>query len=335
VRAAPAAGPVRLLPGNADANVGPMRSWRRDPRESDLGFGTQVATGRGDRLLRPDGSFAVGRRGGGLRALLSLYHTLLTLSWPTFLALVCVAFFGVHVLFGLGYLALGPAALQGPGQGFERGFFFSVHTFSGVGYGHIVPVSRGANLLATVEVLAGLLSLGLIAGLCFARFSRPTADLVFSRNLILAPYPAAASGRALMLRVANQRRNQILELSAKIILSTVERQEGRVRRRFQELTLERRSISLFPLSWTLVHPIEEASPLLNVDQPRLSAVSAEFLVLLTGTDETFSQVVHARTSYRAEDLRCDVRFADAFERDAAGIPVGIDLRRLHALEPVS
>jgi len=305
----------------------------READHTDLGFGTQIATGRGDRLLRRDGTFAVRRRGLGWRAALSLYHRLLTMRWPVFVALAALAFLALHVTFATAYLAAGEDALAGREPGFRRAFFFSVHTFSGIGYGHIVPASLTADWIATFEAWTGLFGLALITGLTFARFSRPTADLVYSRTAVVAPYDKGGAGRGLMLRVANQRQNQLLDLSAQMLLSVVEHRGGKTKRRFEPLELERSHISLFPLTWTLVHPISAASPLAGQDAASLRAVDAELLVLLSGLDETFSQAVHSRTSYKAGEIVWGERFADIFERDAAGNPVAVDVHRIHDTEP--
>jgi inward rectifier potassium channel len=229
----------------------------------------------------------------------------------------------------------GPDALTGmPAttgrEQLARAFFFSVHTLPTIGYGQIVPVTLGANLLMTAQSIAGLFDLALVTGLVFARFSRPTADIVFSRRAIVAPYRGLT---AFQFRIANRRRNRLVELEAKMHFTRLEGEPGRRKRRFYDLDLERRKVTFFPLSWTLVHPIDDDSPLLGLGPEELAASEAEFLVMLTGIDETFSQTVHARSSYRPGEILWQARFDKIYQRVGRSGSLAIDLRRIHSLRP--
>lgn len=302
-----------------------------DP-DRDLGFGSVVAENR-RRLLNRDGSFNVTRSGLSLSASLSPYHALLTMSWGRFLALVAAAYLGLNTLFAFGFLLCGPGAIGGEGDGshsgFLRAFFFSVQTFATIGYGHIHPVGIAANVLVTVESLVGLMGFALSTGILFSRFSRPTARIVFSRRALIAPYQGIT---AFEFRIANERSNQLIELEAKVLLSRFESAEGKSVRRFYPLPLERSKVVFFPLSWTIVHPIDEASPLFGVSDRQLIESDAEFLILLTGIDETFSQTVHSRSSYRAEEIVWNARFQNLFVKGSGGDPLSIDIGRLHDFE---
>lgn len=299
-------------------------------RTEDLGFGTRVRTGRGDRLLNRDGSFTVLRQGLPLRARLSLSHSLMTMSWPVFLSLVVVLYVTLNTVFALGFLALGPDAIEGPGSGFERAFFFSVQTATTIGYGQMLPATTGANLLAAVEALSALIAFALVTGLVYARFVRPVADIVFSEHAIMAPYHGRTG---LQFRIANQRRNQIIELRARVFLSRVDRRNGHITRSFMELKLERDRVAFFPLSWTIVHPVDEESPLFGSDEADLLSADAELMIMLNGVDDTLSQPVHARSSYKADEIVWHTRFANIFRRTPSGNPVAIDLAHLSELEP--
>ncbi|MGB5660658.1 MAG: ion channel [Thermoanaerobaculia bacterium] len=301
----------------------------RDERDRDLGFGAVVARQSGQRLLNRDGTFNVKRRGLGLRASLSLYYSLLTMSWPRFLLVGMVGYLVLNALFATGYYLLGPEALAGDegtvvGGRWLQSFFFSVQTISTVGYGHIVPTSLAANLLMTVEAIAGLFSIALVTGLIFARFSRPLAGIVFSRHAIIAPYQEI---KAFEFRVANRRRNQIVDLEARVVFSRLDGTGGKIRRVFDNLDLERRRVSFFPLSWTVVHPIDEASPLYGSSRRDLLEGDAEFLVLLTGMDETFSQMVHSRSSYKADEVLWGARYRNIFEQ-ADDSPIAMEVSRI-------
>lgn len=299
-----------------------------EPR--DLGFGAKVASESRQRLLNRDGTFNVEREGLTPFASLSLYHFLLTVSWPRFLAFVSAGFLLVNALFAAAYTALGPGALGGVtatsvGERFVKGFFFSIQTLATIGYGAVHPASMAANLVVTIEVLVGLMGLALATGLVFARFSRPTAKILFSDSALIAPYHG---GTAFMFRIVNGRSNQLIEVTAQVSLSR--RRAGR--REFDQLPLERDRVTFFPLSWTVVHPITPESPLWGMTEEELLAADAEFFILLKGLDETFSQEVHARSSYKAEELVWGARFVNVFHLDREDGRLGIDITRISEIE---
>jgi len=306
----------------------PPATRRQDERE--LGFGTRVGAGRAGRLMNRDGSFNVQRRGMPVRSLVSLSHRLLLMTWPAFLGVLLVACVIFNGAFALVYWALGPGAIEGPTmEGLARCFFFSVQTSSTIGYGQLVPATLAANLVMTVEAVVALISFALVSGITYARFTRVTADFVFSRNALIAPY---RDGLSLQMRLGNQRRGQILGLRARVFLSQVSLEEGLPKRTFHELVLERQDISFLPLTWTIVHPIDAESPLLGATPRTLEEADAEIFVVLVGTEETFSQVVHARTSYKPHELVWNARFESVYERTPTGIPTCIDLSRIHEIE---
>jgi len=302
----------------------------------DLGFGSVVARESLQRLLNRDGSFNVMRAGMGYLASLSPYHALLTMSWRRFFGLTAFFYFGANLLFAAAYLLCGPGALSVPeGAGIEshflKAFFFSVHTLATIGYGTISPVGLAANVIVSIESFIGLFGLALCTSLLFARFSRPTAKILFSERAVIAPYRGIT---AFEFRIANARRNQIIQLEAKVLFARFEEVDGRPLRRFYPLNLERDRVVFFPLSWTIVHPIDETSPFYGMSAEDLRKARGEFLVLLTGFDETFSQTVHARSSYMAEEVVWNARFADIFNRPADDGLLTIDVRKLHIIEPV-
>jgi inward rectifier potassium channel len=177
----------------------------------------------------------------------------------------------------------------------------------------------------TMEALVGLLVFALGTGILFARFSRPTAAIVFSTRAVVAPYRNIT---AFMFRVTNGRSNQIVEIEAKVLFSRI---EGTVRK-YDELKLERRSVTFFPLSWTVVHPIDEKSPMYEYTHEDMIAKDAEFLILLAGIDETFSQTVHARSSYKPHEMVFGERFVNIYNPvDERGV-VSIDVRKLSETE---
>jgi inward rectifier potassium channel len=238
----------------------------------------------------------------------------------------------VNILFAAAYELCGPNALEVAGvrhASYLEAFFFSVQTLATIGYGRIAPVGLAANVLVTIESLVGLLGLAMATGILFARFSRPLADIVFSHNAIVAPYKDT---NAFMFRIANRRTNEVLEVQAEVVFSRLEGPQGI--RRFHALSLERPKVVFFPLSWTVVHPIDEASPLRGLTHRDLVESDAEFLILLTGIDETFSQTVQARSSYKAQEIVWGARFQDPYRRPRNGGVLSVDVGKIHAIERI-
>jgi inward rectifier potassium channel len=302
----------------------------------DLGFGTEVARGTRQRLLNSDGSFNVAREGLDPFSSLSLYHWLLTISWPKFVGFITGSYVVVNAFFALAFLLCGPDALQSSsgsfaGHPFYRAFFFSVDTFATIGYGNIIPVGVAANTLVTIEALLNILGIALATGVIFARFSRPSASIIYSRNAIVAPY---RDKTALEFRIANARSSQLIEVQVQVILTKLERVGGLTVRKFYDLDLERQRVVFFALSWTIVHPIDSNSPMRGLTHRDLVDSDAEFLVLLIGTDETISQTVHSRSSYKADEIVWGAKFANMFLRTESEGIIGMNLSRIHDIEMV-
>ena len=301
----------------------------------DLGFGAVVSRESQQRLLNRDGSFNVERKGLGFWSSFSAYHAMLTMPWWQFFGIAALLYLAVSALFASAYLACGPGSLGSNTAGMEhhtylRAFFFSVQTLSTIGYGQVVPIGTAANAVVTVESLVGLFGFAIVTGLLFARFSRPTAKMLFSRHAVIAPYQ---NGTAFEFRVANARSNELIEVSAKVLVSRFEEVDGLRTRRYYPLQLERSSVVFLPLTWTVVHPIDPSSPLYGETEQSLRASQTEFLVLLSGFDETFSATVHTRTSFVPNEVRWGFRFASAFVMaKGSGSKVAVDMRQFDAVE---
>lgn len=293
----------------------------------DLGLGSRVAQESRERFLNKDGTFSAQRKGLGVFQSLSLYHWLLTMSWTKFILLIVAFYFVINSVFGYGYYLCGPEAFEGvrdinDQSWFLQSFFFSVQTVATIGYGRVNPVSITSNILVTIDSLVGLLGIALITGILFARFSRPSAKVLFSKNALIAPYREIT---AFEFRIANQRSNQLIDVNVTVTLSRFEQQEGKRVRRFHLLPLERKSVVFFPLTWTVVHPIDETSPLYGVTEEMLHASDAEFLVLVSAVDETFSQTVHARSSYKDHEVIWGARFGSMFSTANGSVVVNLHL----------
>jgi inward rectifier potassium channel len=292
---------------------------------------TQSYDGTVRRIINRDGSFNVHRRGRRLQEF-HFYQFLLRLSWPAFFATVTAAFILVTLAFtGLYYLS-GIDELQGiqhggPAEMFLQTLFFSVQTLTTVGYGSISPRGIGVNVVSSIEAMMGVLGLAFSAGLLYGRFSRPSARILFSTCAIVAPYRSSTS---LQFRIANGRANALVDIEATVVLMTVEGNGAQARRVYRKLELERPAIYFLPLTWTVVHPIDESSPLHGKDAAWLAAQAGEVMVLLRGFDDTFNQVVNARFSYRFDEIRWGYRFVPAFQNDANGALI-LDLSKIDDL----
>lgn len=296
---------------------------------------TQQFTGVLRRAINKDGSFNVRRRGTTWRDIHPYLH-MLNMSWPAFFAVIFVIYLLVNTLFALCYFELGPGQLQGadaptPLSHFLNSFFFSAHTITTVGYGSISPKGDAANFLAAFEAMVGLMGFALATGMLYGRVSRPSARIGFSDKLIVAPYQ---DGTALQFRIVNLRANNLMQLDAKVMLMTVEGPPGFRKRDYTVLNLERSSVYFFPLTWTIVHPIDQDSPLRGRTAEDLERLQAELLILITGYDDTFSQSVHARYSYRYDEIVWGARFLPAFHIDEAGDMV-LEVGDVGALEIVN
>jgi inward rectifier potassium channel len=305
--------------------------------ERDLGFGSVVSGQSRQRLLNPDGTFNVERTGLPFLSSLNLFHTLLSMSWSTFLLLVLLLYFLSNVVFGLLYASLGPASLVDTSSEpitdiFVRGFFFSVQTFATIGYGTIHPAGIVPNLLVTIESYYSLLANALITGLVFARFARPTAKIIFSDVAVIAPY---RDMEGLMFRLVNGRSSQLIEVAIKVLFARFVNENGRTVRRFDFLDLERENVTFLPLALTVVHPITDNSPLKGLTQEDLERTDAELLILITATDETFAQEVHTRSSYKPNEIRCGYKFVSVYNEVAEGETISIDVRKLSKVVPAA
>ena len=259
-----------------------------------------------------------------------IYHHLLMLPWPVFLLTCGALYLAANVGFALLYL-LDPEGIAKAWPGvFSDAFFFSIQTMATIGYGVLYPADLYTNLLVTAETLVALIVLALATGLFFARFSRPTAKVRFSRYAAVAPHNELPT---LSIRLGNGRSNQILQADVELILLRSERtSESVVMRRFHDLRLERSHTPIFSLTFTLMHVIDEASPLFGATSKELKADQAELLVTVTGLDETMSHTIHARHSYVVDEVRFGCRFADMFGYLPDG-RVAIDLRQFDELNP--
>ncbi len=275
----------------------------------DLGFG-KLPTQNNQRMMNKDGSSNLRRKGLPFFKPHEAYNSLIYMSWTKFWIIILSVYLLINTLFASIYFGLGKQALAGSRatntfEQFFDGFFFSAQTISTVGYGHLSPSGMLTSSVAAFESLLGLLAFAMATGLLYGRFSRPSSRMVYSDNILVSPYK---TGKAFMLRLANFRSNQLIDLEVEVYLAYNIEVENTKTRQFLKLNLERDKVAILATSWTIVHAITDDSPLLDLTKQQLIDSGAEFLVLLKSFDDAFAQVVHSRTSYKADEIIYDAKF---------------------------
>ncbi|MCS7073590.1 MAG: ion channel [Bacteroidia bacterium] len=275
----------------------------------ELGFG-QTASQQGNRILMRNGQFNIARIGStSIYTFSNAYHWLITSSWATFTFIIFGFYFLINLIFAWAYYCIGVEYLnineKDPFHQFLEAFFFSTQTITTVGYGRINPQGIATNLVASLEAVIGLLGSALATGLLFARFSHPNAKLKYSDVAIIAPYK---NSKALMFRFLNARHNHLVECEVKVILSILQQENDKNVRKFINLKLELSKVNFLAMSWTVVHEINETSPLWGLSESDLKNLEAEVLVLFQATDDTYAQVVHSRYSYTWNEIVWNAKF---------------------------
>jgi inward rectifier potassium channel len=299
----------------------------------NTGFGNNPAQ-MGNRLVNRDGSPNVRRTGISVFQNFSWYHTLIRMSWWKFLFITLLSFLLVNLVFAGIYLLIGIEHLNGINavSGVEAAwqvYFFSIQTFTTVGYGHISPSGFAASAVAAFQAFCGLMSFALATGLLYGRFSRPRAYLRFSENALIVPFK---EGTALMFRMAPYIKNQLTEAEVKLNLVMRVQQDGKMITRYYPLKVEIDKINSLVLSWTVVHPINEDSPLYGYTEPEITEAKTELLVFVRAFDETFSNTVVARSSYRYDEWRFGFRFVPMYHTAADGSATVVEMDKLNMYE---
>ncbi|MDE3060348.1 MAG: ATP-sensitive inward rectifier potassium channel 10 [Pseudomonadota bacterium] len=283
------------------------------------------------RLLPRDGQLRVVKLGNRRPWREDIYVRLLDMPWAWLFICVALIYGVINLCFAGIYLAIGDGIENARLGSFADAFFFSVQTMATIGYGKLVPRGILANLLVTVEAFLGFGFFALVTGLMFAKFSRPTARVMFSDKAVVCPYNGVPH---LMLRLANQRGNRIVDAGIHLnVLRDEKTLEGHSMRRFHDLALVRSRVPMLQLTWTVMHPIDEKSPLYGMTPQSLRDSNAEVIVSLTGLDETLMQTIHARYSYMHEDIVCNAAFVDILERKDGHVEV--DYRRFNEVRALA
>ncbi len=298
-----------------DQNKSKKRTIKFDYSETDQIVFLESLSNTSSRLLNPDGTFNIERR--GLSAS-NMYEKILNFSWTKILLSFLFFYFFINAIFAFAFVACGPENINGIELGsfwdnYFQLLYFSIQTFTTVGYGHLNPVGNAANLVASLVAFTGLISFALLTGLSFAKFSKPEAHIIFSKNILLAPNPLRNDQPSLQFRVVNTSRNQLIDLVARVTLTWLEEIDGSLKRKFERLDLELESIHLFPLNWTIIHMIDKESPLYGLTKEEMTARHMELLILVKGFDDTYTQKIHTKRSYSFSDLIDGARFISMYE----------------------
>lgn len=293
---------------------------------NDLGLGVKETSGV-YRTLNKDGTFNVKKNNVSFFERINFFHSLVSMPWPRFLGLILLGYFIVNIVFASIYMLIGVEHLTGMKQvggtfdQFMEAYFFSAQTITTLGYGRVAPLGLMANIVAATESMLGLLSFALATGMLYGRFSKPKAVLKYSEHAVMAPYQDI---NGFMFRVMNVQENQLLEVEVKVSLSL--RREDSELRDFFSLDLERSKVVFLPSVWTVVHPISSKSPLHTFTADDLEERDAEFIITMKAFDESFSQTVYSRTSYKPSEIKWGQKFVYLVTQEKDKI--AIDVERL-------
>lgn len=304
--------------------------------EINTGFGVNPSS-YGGRFLNKNGRANIEKSGVGLLERISWYHTMLLMPRWKFFSVIVLFYVVINLLFGAVYFFIGVESLgeiPSPSEltNFAEAFFFSTQTFTTVGYGSISPIGVLSSTIAAFEALLGLLSFALATGLLYGRFAKPVAYLRFSHNAIISPYKDI---NALMMRVAPFKNTNLVDAAANVTLGLTIEENGINVNRFYPLELEFSTVNTLALNWTIVHPINEKSPLYNFTQADFQTMEGEILLNIKAFDDMFSNVVVARTSYVFREIQYGAKFEPMYERDSTGDKTIIYLEKINSFVPAS
>jgi len=298
---------------------------------NDTGFGNN-ASNYGGRFINRDGTFNLRKEGISFLNRFSIYHSMLTLSRWKFALIIVLFYFFINLLYTGIYLLVGIDQLQGViattnwGK-FKEAYFFSTETFTTVGYGRVNPIGDGANFVASIEAMTGFLSFALATGLMFGRFARPRAYLLFSEHALVSPYKG---GSALMFRFASYKDNHTLtDVEIRVNIGLQVQEDGTALYKYYDLILERTKVESLPMNWTVVHPIDDKSPLLGFSPDDMKASDVEVYVLIRGFDDVYSNFVQQRTSYTYEEIQFNRKFIPMYRESDDGRTTILELHKLN------
>jgi inward rectifier potassium channel len=304
---------------------------------SNTGLGTDPLH-YGKRFFNKDGFANIEKKGLSYFEGISWYHTMLNMPRWRFMIVIFAFFIGMNLLFATLYFIIGIENINGIAKSknvlfqFGQAYFFSTQTFTTVGYGHMSPKGFWASSLSSAEALVGLLSFAIATGMFFGRFSKPSIFLKFSENAIIAPYKEET---AFMFRLAPYKNTNYIDAEVSVTLGITTEEDGVLSNKFYALDLEMSKINTLTLSWTLVHPITEDSPLYNYSEKEFAENKGEILVIVRAFDDMFSTMVTTRTSYIFNEVVYGAKYIQMFNRDLNNHKTELDFDKLNSIERVS
>ena len=301
---------------------------KRKEKSLELGFGTKNYQ-KTVRFLNKDGSVNIKRQGLKGMDNVDIYHWLITTSWTNLILMIILSYTIVNTLFACIYYTMGYQnfggilGYDGPARFLDL-FFFSAQTLTTVGYGHVYPNATNVSTVAAIESMFGLMGFAMATGVLYGRFSRPKAVLLYSDKVLISPYEDKTG---LMFRVANTKQNELIEVEASVVLSYNDPTTNK--REFESLPLEINKINFLTLSWTIVHPIDEKSPVYNVNTEELLKRDAELIILIKAINDTYSQTVYSRMSYKAHEFEDKAKFVPIKQEVSSEGKISINLTDIH------
>jgi inward rectifier potassium channel len=298
---------------------------------NDTGFGNN-ASNYGGRFINRDGTFNLRKEGISFIDRFSIYHNMLTIPRWKFIGILVLFYFVINLVYSFIYLGVGIDQLQGviattPWGKFKEAYFFSTETFTTVGYGRVNPVGDGANFVASIEAMSGFLSFALATGLMFGRFARPRAYLIFSDHALVSPYKEMTG---LMFRFASYKdKHTLTNVEIRVNIGLQVQVDGNAEYRYYDLALERTKVESLPMNWTVVHPIDEKSPLQGFNNEDMRASDVEIYVLIRAFDDVYSNVVQQRTSYTYEEIKFNNKFIPMYRESDDGKTTILELHKLN------
>jgi inward rectifier potassium channel len=298
---------------------------------AELGFGSKNYN-ESVRFLNQDGTVNIKRKVTDKHIGFDMFHWLLGIKWGQFFALVFFSYGAVNTLFAIIYFSIGVDKFGGieVGSGIENFlqlFFFSAQTLTTVGYGHIYPNSSLISTVSSIESMFGLMGFALVTGILYGRFAKPKADIQYSNKALITPYNDITG---FMFRIANKKQNELIETECQLVLA-INNLETK-KRDFHFLDLERSKINFLPLTWTLVHPIDDKSQLYDVTQDEFNQRDGEFIILIKSITDTYFQTVYSRMSYKASEIAWNAKFVPMKQMPNKDGSISINLNDIHSYD---
>lgn len=316
-----------------DKNTRHLSELRTD---NDTGFGSNIET-QGGRLLNKNGTFNVHQKGMTFFDRFSIFHAFITMPIAKFILVVVLGYILVNLVFTLLYFWVGVEYLSGIITNnmslvdiFIEVYFFSTQTLTTVGYGRVNPIGLAANIVSAFESLTGLMMFAIATGVLYGRFSQPLSKVKYSENALVAPFQ---NGQALMFRLANPKKNQLIDINITVFAAMavlIDQKSGERQRKFFPLELERSRVNFLALSWTVVHPINERSPFWGMTEQEVADADTEVMVLISGFDDTYNQTIHSRNSYKWNEFIWNAKFNLMYHKAPDNQTTILDLDKINA-----